>query len=151
MLFCGTKRTTVCFLPPLLMDPIFMCTTAGMIRRFPSTLAVLPASWWQCYTPNACALCVVLGTKELRGATKATNLLRRMTSRLTGMSASNLSMPWTFARSCCGVSTPTVSRSRRRSSRLVSPIRHNKETRAGASSTLFLFDALSRAAGRCSL
>lgn len=59
----------------------------------------------------------VPGTREDLGATEATSLSPRMTSRPTGMSASRRSMRWSCGRSSFAASTRTVSRSRRRSSK----------------------------------
>lgn len=55
--------------------------------------------------------------KERPQATEATRLSRMTTSRPTGMSASRPSMRWSFGKNCSAVSTRTVSRSHRRSSR----------------------------------
>ena len=78
------------------------------------------------FRPSRCILCTnrfcsrpcfaIPGTRDL-GATEATSLSRRMTSRRTGMSASRPSMRWSCGRSSSAASTRTVSRSRRRSSK----------------------------------
>lgn len=75
-------------------------------------------SWWIVRPDRAryrpCS--AIPGTRDL-GATEATSLSPRMTSRRTGMSASRRSMRWSCGRSSSVASTRTVSRSRRRSSK----------------------------------